>query len=173
VHLPEGLADELLRWKAECKQASCKTASCENAKHRKDSPDAFIFPNADGGFMDADNYRFRVLKPLAEALGVPKLNFQVMRRTMATQAQKMGSVKDIQAHRRHSRPDTTANEYMQELPESVQAMVDSVYAMLMKGGEKQYSEGTPQKAANATVMPPMLLKVMVGTAGFEPTTSTV
>jgi hypothetical protein len=39
---------------------------------------------------------------------LPKLNFQVMRRTMATQAQGMGSVKDIQAHLRHAKADTTA-----------------------------------------------------------------
>ncbi|WP_213806597.1 site-specific integrase [Granulicella sp. dw_53] len=149
VHLPDGLANELLLWKVECKKASCKASSCQEAKHRKSSPDAFIFPNADGGFMDADNYRFRVLKPLAEALGVPKLNFQVMRRTMATQAQKMGSVKDIQAHLRHSRPDTTANEYMQSLPASVQEMVGSVYLMLMKGGEeKQSITDLPQNATN-------------------------
>ena len=125
VHLPDGLANELQLWKLECKKASSKKAS----------PDAFIFPNANGGFMDTDNYRFRVLKPPAEELGIPKLNFQILRRTMATQAQSMGSVKDIQAHLRHSRPDTTAHEYMQALPESVRAMVGSVYQMLMKGGE--------------------------------------
>ena len=39
-------------------------------------------------------------------------------------------MKDIQSHLRHSRADTTANEYMQELPESVQQMVGAVYAML-------------------------------------------
>jgi len=44
---------------------------------------------------------------------------------MATRAQKMGSVKDIQAHLRHAKADTTANEYMQELPESVKQMVGS------------------------------------------------
>jgi integrase len=141
VHLPDGLADELRLWKMECKDSS---------------PEAFMFPNADGGFMDADNYRFRVLKPLAEALGIPKLNFQVMRRTMATQAQKMGSVKDIQAHLRHSRPDTTAHEYMQELPESVQEMVGSVYAMLMKGGEEKPSfSNLPQNATNFSVAAPV------------------
>jgi integrase len=141
VHLPEGLANELRLWKLECKMVSPKKAS----------PDAFIFPNADGGFMDTDNYRFRVLKPLAEELGIPKLNFQVLRRTMATQAQGMGSVKDIQAHLRHSRPDTTANEYMQALPESVRAMVGSVYLMLTKGGqEKVAAEDLPQNAANVS-----------------------
>ena len=54
----------------------------------------------------------------------------MIRRTIATRAQSLGSVKDIQSHLRHSRADTTANEYMQELPESVQQMVGTVYAML-------------------------------------------
>lgn len=135
VHLPVGLADELRQWKAECKDAS---------------PDAFIFRNADGGFMDTANYRYRVLKPLAEELGIPRLNFQILRRTMATQAQSMGSVKDIQAHLRHAKADTTANEYMQELPESVQQMVGSVYLMLAKGGEDEKgSERLLPKATNA------------------------
>jgi integrase len=118
VHLPDGMASELRRWKLECKDHS---------------PEAFIFQNADGGFIDTANYRFRGLKPLAEKLGIEKLNFQILRWTVATQAQRMGSVKDIQAHLRHARPDTTAYEYMQELPESVQKMVGSMYAMLKKG----------------------------------------
>jgi hypothetical protein len=49
---------------------------------------------------------------------------------MATRAQNLGSVKDIQADLRHSRADITANEYMRELPESVQQMAGTVYAML-------------------------------------------
>ena len=36
------------------------------------------------------NYRNRVLTPLAEKLGVPKVNFQILRRTMATQARVWG-----------------------------------------------------------------------------------
>ena len=85
--------------------------------------------------METGNYRNRVLKPLAEKLKVPKLNFQILRRTMATRAQRMGSVKDIQAHLRHSKADTTANEYMQELPGSVKQMVGSVYSVLTKKGK--------------------------------------
>jgi integrase len=69
VHLPEGLANELRAWKIECGDVS---------------PDNFIFPNADGGILDSANYRFRVLKPLADALGIERLNFQILRRTMAT-----------------------------------------------------------------------------------------
>lgn len=145
VHLPEGLTNELRAWKIECGDVS---------------PDHFIFPNADGGILDSANYRFRVLKPLADTLGIERLNFQILRRTMATQAQSMGSVKDIQAHLRHSRPDTTANEYMQALPASVQQMVGSVYLMLTKGGEKTESEkqsfvDLPQNATNFSVAPPV------------------
>jgi integrase len=133
VHLPGGLAAELRRWKLECKDRS---------------PEAFMFPNADGGFIDTANYRFRVLKPLAQRLGIQKLNFQILRRTMATQAQRMGSVKDIQAHLRHARPDTTAYEYMQELPESVQEMVGSMYAMLQRGEDTK--KGVVRLLPNAT-----------------------
>jgi integrase len=132
VHLPAGLADELRLWKKETAKASRRGVV---------SPYAFIFPNLRGGFMDTGNYRNRVLNPLAEKLGLPKLNFQVMRRTMATQAQSMGSVKDIQAHLRHAKADTTANEYMQELPESVKKMVGSVYEMLKKGGDSEQNSG--------------------------------
>ena len=142
VHLPSGLAEELRLWKQENAKASLNGVV---------SPDAFIFPNSRGGFMDTGNYRNRVLNPLAEKLGLPKLNFQVMRRTMATQAQSMGSVKDIQAHLRHAQADTTANEYMQELPESVKRMVGSVYEMLMKGGESQQaSEDLLPNATNVS-----------------------
>ena len=55
--LPCDLAAELRGWKLECKDGS---------------PEAFIFPNADGGFIDAANYRFRVLTPLAQRLGIQK-----------------------------------------------------------------------------------------------------
>ena len=133
VHLPEGLADELWLWKQECPDPS---------------PHAFIFPNCEGGFMDTGNYRNRILRPLAERLGLSKLNFQVLRRSMATLAQKKGSVKDIQAHLRHAKADTTANEYMQELPESVKQMVDSAYGEL-KAGQKR-AVGSRYLLPNAT-----------------------
>lgn len=90
-------------------------------------------PEPDGGFIDTSYYRERVLKPLGDSVGIEKLNFQVIRRTIATRAQNLGSVKDIQSHLRHSRADTTANEYMQELPESVQQMVGTVFALLTSG----------------------------------------
>ena len=122
------MVDDLWLWKQECADSS---------------PDAFIFANTEGGFMDTGNYRKRILNPLAEKLGLPKLNFQVLSRTMATLAQSKESVKDIQTHLRHSKADTTANEYRQELPESVERMVESMYEELMRN----------QAAASADLLP--------------------
>jgi len=122
VHLPEGLANELWLWKQECPDSS---------------PDAFIFPNArkrngakKNGFIRTDNYRARVLKKLAEDLELPKLNFQVLRRTMATLAQRKGGVKDVQGVLGHSKADTTVNVYMQPIEAGVKQTLDAIYAEL-------------------------------------------
>jgi len=122
VHLPQGLANDLWLWKQECTDPS---------------PDAFIFPNArkrngakKNGFIRTGNYRSRVLKKLAEELQLPKLNFQVLRRTMATLAQTKGGVKDVQGILGHSKADTTVNVYMQEIEEGVKQTLDAIYAEL-------------------------------------------
>src|SRR5271166_5542038 len=75
VQLPKELAEDLWLWKQECPDSS---------------PDAFIFPDAKGGFMDTVNYRKRVLHKLARDLVLPKLTLHVIRRTIATLAQKKG-----------------------------------------------------------------------------------
>jgi hypothetical protein len=90
------------------------------------SPEEFIFANRDGGFMDTGNYRKRVLHKLARELNLPKLTFQVIRRTIATLAQKKGTVKDVQGVLRHARTATTTDVYMQEIPESVQSTINSI-----------------------------------------------
>jgi integrase len=68
--------------------------------------------------MDSNNYRNRVLHGLARELELPKLTFQVIRRTIATLAQKKGTAKDIQGVLRHSRTATTTDVYMQQIPEA-------------------------------------------------------
>ena len=122
--------------------------------------------------MDAGNHRNRILNQLAEKLGLPKLNFQVLRRTMATLAQRKGSVKDIQAHLRHSKADTTANEYMQELRERGR-MVESMYEELMHG-QAAASADLPPSATNEDGSPAAIcMKETVGPRRIELLTSTV
>ena len=45
----------------------------------------------------------RVLRALAEELKLPNLTFQIIRRSIATLAQRKGTVKDVQGLLRHSR----------------------------------------------------------------------
>ena len=94
----------------------------QQSKHSE--PDDFIFPNRfrRGEFIDPQNYR-RKMQKLGEKLELPKLTFQVIRRTIATLGQKKGTPMDIQGLLRHSRLSTTTDVYMQEIPESVKAAV--------------------------------------------------
>ncbi|HLZ39778.1 MAG TPA: tyrosine-type recombinase/integrase [Candidatus Sulfotelmatobacter sp.] len=117
IHIPRKLTADLWRWKQQCPDPT---------------PEAFIFPNQDGDFIDTGNYRKRVLHKLAAELELPKLTFQVIRRTIATLAQKKGTVKDVQGVLRHSRAATTTDVYMQEIPKSVRATVDSINKELRK-----------------------------------------
>ncbi|HEY6448692.1 MAG TPA: tyrosine-type recombinase/integrase [Acidobacteriaceae bacterium] len=138
VHIPSILAADLEDWRTKCSNPS---------------PDAYIFANQDGGFLDTDNYRKRVLHKLARNLELPKLTFQVIRRTIATLAQKKGTVKDVQGVLRHSRTATTTDVYMQEIPESVQATVNSINRELRKSGSAGKSRANSKRAADAKVSP--------------------
>jgi len=124
VYLPEGLVDDLRLWKRACPDPT---------------PEAFIFPNArkcngvtSNGFIRTDNYRWRVLKKIGQQLGLPKLNFQVLRRTIATLAQTKGGVKDVQRILGHSRADTTVNVYMQPIEAGIKQTLDAIYEELRR-----------------------------------------
>ena len=117
VHLPPVLVNDLLAWKAKCPNLS---------------PEAFIFANQDGGFLDTGNYRKRVLKKLADTLNLPNLTFQIIRRTIATLSQTKGHIKAMQGLLRHARLPTTGNVYQQILPEGVENMINSIHGELRK-----------------------------------------
>ncbi len=132
IPIAKQLAEELQAWRKQCR---------EEEQHKKkwygptaDSPEAFIFPGRNGGFIDSSNYRNRVLHKLAKELGLPKLTFQVIRRTMATLAKDMGHVKDIQGMMRHSRLATTTDVYMQSLEDGVRSTVNLIYDKLSGTG---------------------------------------
>lgn len=117
VHLPPVLVADLVAWKGKCPDSS---------------PDAFIFANENGGFLDTGNYRKRVLKRLAEILNLSNLTFQIIRRTIATLSQTKGHVKATQGLLRHARTPTTTDVYQQVIPEGVERMVDSIHDELWK-----------------------------------------
>ncbi len=152
VPIASELSDDLLHWR----QASQEQYDRSKQRHNMSpsEPDAFIFPNRDGSFLDSSNYRKRVLHKLAKELALPKLTFQVIRRTIATLAQRKGTVKDVQGMMRHSRVATTTDVYMQELPEGVRATVDSIHQELNGTLKRLASKGrarTTTAAAAAMV----------------------
>lgn len=85
-----------------------------------------------------------MLHKLAEQLGLPKLTFQVIRRTIATLAKDKGHVKDIQGMMRHSRLATTTEVYMQSLEDGVRSTVNSIYEELSDTGT--WGSGAARKA---------------------------
>jgi integrase len=153
VPIAKDLSDDLTAWR----QTSQEQYDSKKKKHGPPPSDeeAFLFPNRDGSFMDPSNYRKRVLHKLATELGLPKLTFQVIRRTIATLAQRKGTVKDVQGMMRHSRVATTTDVYMQELPEGVRATVDSIHLELQGTMKKLAAKGKqrpPVVAANAAMV---------------------
>lgn len=118
VAVPTLLAAELQDWRAES---------------RYSGEDDFIFPNTHGGFISKENYLTRVLYPVKHRLKLKMLNFQVLRRTFATRAygEGKGTLKDVQNHLRHAKPDMSLESYIKSLPETVSAMVDSIYESMI------------------------------------------
>ena len=91
-----------------------------------------------------------MLHKVARDLELPKLTFQVIRRTIATLAQKKGTVKDVQGVMRHSRTATTTDVYMQEIPESVQSTINFINSELRKS--KAAVRKSPRKSASIGIV---------------------
>lgn len=96
-------------------------------QHAAAPSEALIFPSEKGTPMRPENWLRRRVQPIAKAAGITMpVNFQVLRRTFATNAQGMGNPKDVQAHLRHSDIGTTLGVYTQAIPESVRKLVNDV-----------------------------------------------
>jgi integrase len=86
--------------------------------------------------------------PTADKLKIPRnlCTFQVFRRTLGTDLQKHGTMKDAQAILRHKHIKTTAEVYMDHIPDSVRkainARTDAIFALRKKKTTK--SKSSPQ-----------------------------
>lgn len=104
-------------------------------RHTMDaSPEALMFPTFGrrqrrGEIVphDSKNFLRARIRPIAERLGIPGrlVTFQVMRRTMGTDMQHHGTLKDTQGALRHASITTTGNVYVQVIDESVFRAVNS------------------------------------------------
>jgi len=112
IALPDILIPALKMWHEHCGKPLAET---------------LIFPSEKKTPMRPENWLRRQIRPIATRLTIDvPVNFQVLRRTFATNAQSYGNMKDVQAHLRHSNIATTADVYTQPVPESVRKLVNAV-----------------------------------------------
>jgi len=100
--------------------------------------------------MDSSNFRHRVLQKLAKELELPKLTFQVIRRTIATLGKTKGHVKDIQGIMRHTKASTTTDVYMQSLEPEVRTAINSIYDELVGNGTDGPAPESPRAASGSS-----------------------
>lgn len=98
------------------------------------SQDALMFPTKGHlrnkgrsvPFRAKNFFKWRIW-PITDKIGIPRnlCTFQVFRRTLGTDLQKHGTMKDAQAILRHKHIKTTAEVYMDHIPESVRKAIDA------------------------------------------------
>lgn len=121
------------------------------------SPAALMFPttgkrsrNGQKVPFDSTNYMERRIHPIADRLGIPRrlVTFQVMRRTVATDLQFHGTVKDVQTVLRHANASTTLGIYQVAVPESVRAALNArTEAVFASGKAGEFEEGATRPPA--------------------------
>jgi integrase len=98
------------------------------------TPDALMFPTFGRGKRKGEvvprqgrNFLKWRIHPISDKLGIPRklVTFQVMRRTLGTDMQGHGTMKDAQQILRHASIKTTAEIYMQEIQASVRSAINS------------------------------------------------
>ncbi len=119
VPLPEDIRPVIEAWKKVCKDTS---------------PDALMFPTFGRGRRTGKKVPFHSknflrckIAPIADKLSIPRklVTFQVMRRTLGTDMQGHGSLKDAQMVLRHASIKTTGDVYVQEIAESTVKAINS------------------------------------------------
>src|ERR1035438_10212441 len=119
IPVPELVRPVLENWRRQCADSS---------------PDALMFPTFGGGERKGQavprwgkNFLKWRICPVARLYGIPErlVTFQVMRRTLGTDMQKHGTLKDTQSMLRHASIQTTGDVYVQTIEQSVLDAVNS------------------------------------------------
>ncbi len=127
IPVPEPVRPVIEAWRRVCKDSS---------------PEALMFPTFGRGKRlgkavprDGNSFLTWRIRPVARKLGIPDrlVTFQVMRRTLGTDMQHHGTLKDAQGALRHASIKTTADVYMQLLDASVARAVGSRTAAVLDG----------------------------------------
>lgn len=114
------------------------------------APEDWIFPASKkrGAALmpvSPENWLKRGLKPLARKLGF-EVNLHMFRRSVATLAHANGATfRDIQEQLRHASASTTANIYVQPVPDSVRQTVEKLDRAMRKNAKQQAASITDQE----------------------------
>jgi integrase len=127
IPVPEQVQPVLAAWRQVCQDPS---------------PEALMFPTFGRGKRKGQavprwgkNFLRWRIRPIARKLGIPEslVTFQVMRRTLGTDLQEHGTLKDAQGALRHASIKTTGDVYMQAIEESVLDAVNSRTRQILAG----------------------------------------
>jgi integrase len=119
IPVPEQVRPVIEAWRKACKDPS---------------PEALMFPTFGRGKRKGQpvprwgkNFLTWRIRPIARNLGIPDrlVTFQVMRRTLGTDMQSHGTLKDTQSVLRHASIQTTGDVYMQKIDQNVVQAVNS------------------------------------------------
>jgi integrase len=99
---------------------------------RSTEPGDLVFQSlTKGSPMSDQNVLRRHIKPVARKLGIPGLNWQVLRRSYATWLVQSGAdVKSVQGQMRHTDPKLAMQVYAQVVPASQRKAVTQMMYML-------------------------------------------
>ena len=129
IPVPEQVRSVIEAWRRLCKDPS---------------PEALMFPTFGRGERKGQavprwgkNFLKWRVRPIAHRLGIPAhlVTFQVMRRTLGTDMQKHGTLKDAQGALRHASIKTTGDVYVQTIEQSVLQAVNSRTTAVLNGWE--------------------------------------
>jgi integrase len=97
---------------------------------KSDGPEDLVFQSVrTGAPMRDNNILTRHIKPAARNVGLEFVNWRCLRTSYGTWLKKQGAdMKDIQGQMRHAQISTTANIYVQDIPESRRRAVDRLLA---------------------------------------------
>ena len=138
IPVPEDIRPVIEAWRQLCPDVSPEALmfptfgrhSCHGTRSGKNVP------------RQAKNFLKWRIWPIADKLGIPRklVTFQVMRRTLGTDLQRHGTMKDAQQILRHASIRTTANVYMQQIPASVVAAINSRTRAILAAGREVSGE---------------------------------
>lgn len=119
VPIPEDVRPMIETWQRKCSDTSAEALMFSTFGRGKRTGTRVPFR--------AKNFLKWRIYPITDKLKIPRklVTFQVMRRTLGTDLQKHGTMKDAQGILRHASIKVTAEVYMQQIPESARAAINS------------------------------------------------